>query len=64
MITREYYMTRQDGVRLYKTYSDTNHYIKQLPTDIIYDIAIDVEGAPYMYIEMEDIIIAEEENKE
>lgn len=64
MITREYYMTRQDGVRLYKTYSDTNHYIKQLPTDIIYDIAIDVEGAPYMYIEMKDIIIAEEENKE
>ena len=64
MIVREYYITREDRVKLYKTYSDTNHYIKQLPTDIIYDIAIDVEGAPYMYIEMEDIIVAEEENKE
>ena len=64
MIVREYYITCDDGVKLYKTYSDTNHYIKQLPTEVIYDIAIDVENAPYMYIEMEDIIVAEEENKE
>ena len=64
MIVKEYYMTRDDGVRLYKAYSDTNHYIQQLPTYMVYDIAIDVENALYMYIEMEDVITTEEENKE
>lgn len=27
MILTEYYATRDDGVRLYKTYSDNNKYI-------------------------------------
>lgn len=64
MIVREYYMTRDDGVKLYKTYSNTNHYIKQLPTEVIYDIAIDVEDAPYTYVETNEKIEVEEENKE
>ena len=59
MIVREYYATRKDGVRLYKTYSNENKYIKQLPTNAIYDIAIDVENAPYTYIETEEQIINE-----
>lgn len=59
-LVRELYLTRKDGVRLYKTYSDTNHYIKQLPTNIIYGEAIDVENAPYTYIETEDIIEVED----
>ena len=54
MIIRKYYMTRNDGVRLYKTYSDQNKYIKQLPTGVIYDEAIDVETAPYSYIELSE----------
>ena len=61
MIIREYYTTRDDGVKLYKTYSDTNHYIKQLPTEVIYDIAIDVEDAPYTYVETEDEVVTENE---
>ena len=61
MIIREYYTTRDDGVKLYKTYSDTNHYIKQLPTEVIYDIAIDVEDAPYTYVETEDEVVTEAE---
>lgn len=56
MIVRELYMTRKDGVKLYKTYSDLNHYIKQLPTNIIYGEAIDVENAPYTYIETDEVI--------
>lgn len=47
-----------------KTYSDINHCIKQLPTEMIYDIAIDVENAPYTYIETDEKIEIEEENKE
>lgn len=51
MIKREYYKTRQDGVKLYKTYSTENYYIIQYPTGIEYDIAIDVETSPYIYTE-------------
>lgn len=56
MIVRELYITRKDGVRLFKTYSDQNHYIKQLPTNILYSEAIDVETAPYTYIETDEVI--------
>ena len=56
MIVREYYATREDGVNLYRTYSDTNHYIRQIPTGVIYAEAVDVESAPYTYEETDDII--------
>lgn len=56
MIIREYFETRFDGVKLFRTYSDTNHYIKQNPTGVIYEEAIDVESAPYTYEETDDII--------
>ena len=59
MIIREYYKTRQDGVNLYRTYSYTNHYIKQVETGNIYDEAIDVENAPYTYVETDQVIEAE-----
>ena len=51
MIVREYYMTRRDGIRLFRTYSDKNLYIIQEQTNVLYDEAIDVENAPYTYIE-------------
>ena len=56
MIIREFYMTRTDGVNLYKTYSDKNVYIKKQGTDEEYDIAIDVENTNYTYEETEEII--------
>ena len=42
MIKTEYYSTRIDGVVLVKTYSTENKYIKQLETNLEYNIAIDV----------------------
>ena len=51
MIKREYYMTRKDGVKLYRTYSDRKKYIIQQPTGVEYSEAIDVETATYSYIE-------------
>lgn len=51
MIQREFYQTRQDGVNLYRTYSDANKYIKKVGTNEEYSEAIDVEGAPYTYEE-------------
>ena len=37
MIYKKYFRTRDDGVRLYRTYSDETPIIKQLPTEIEYD---------------------------
>jgi hypothetical protein len=51
MIVREFYITRKDGVNLFRTYSDNNRYIHKVGTDEEYSEAIDVEGAPYTYEE-------------
>jgi hypothetical protein len=51
MIVREFYTTREDGVDLYRTYSDANMRILQNETQIEYDDAIDIDGAPYTYSE-------------
>lgn len=59
MIVREFYIERKDGVKLYRTYSDINHYIIQDQTGIEYTEAIDVENAPYTYTESEREIESE-----
>lgn len=59
-IVREYYKTRNDGVNLYKTYSDECYVIHKLNTNEIYDEAIDVENAPYEYEETTEKIETEE----
>ncbi len=51
MIVREYFDTRKDGVRLYRTFSDIKHYIRKVGTDEVYSEAVDVEDAPYTYEE-------------
>ena len=61
MIVREFFVTREDGVNLFRTYSNTNHTIRQVETGIVYSEAIDVEDAPYTYEETEELIETEEE---
>lgn len=61
MIIREYYTTRKDGVKLYKTYSDSGFYIQKSGTEEIYDEAIDIENAEYDYIETTQKIEIEED---
>ena len=56
MLKREYYKTRNDGVNLFRTFSDDNHYVIQNETGIKYDEAIDVENAPYTYTESNELI--------
>lgn len=56
MIVKEFYLTREDGVNLYRTYSDENYKIRQVETNIVYDEAIDVENAGYTYKETEEKI--------
>jgi hypothetical protein len=56
MLKKEFYRTREDGVNLYKSYSDAGFYIKQVETGVEYEEAIDVENAPYTYVETEKVI--------
>jgi hypothetical protein len=51
MVKKEYFRTRQDGVRLFKSYSDQNLYIQKVGTEEVYSEAIDVEDAPFEYVE-------------
>ena len=51
MIVKEFYKTREDGVNLYRSYSDNNVHIHKVGTDEVYAEAIDVENAPYEYEE-------------
>ena len=60
MIIREFYRVREDGIKLYQTYSDLKVYIQKAGTEEIYESAIDVEDANYTYIET-DIQIEEGE---
>ncbi|MEE1082205.1 MAG: hypothetical protein UH850_00465 [Paludibacteraceae bacterium] len=56
MIVREFYTTRKDGVKLFRTYSDSNMYIRQVETGVEYSEAVDVENAPYTYEETDKAI--------
>ena len=56
MIIREFFMTRGDNVNLYRTYSDANLLIQKVGTDEVYSEAIDVEEAPYQYVETDQPI--------
>lgn len=56
MIVREFYETRKDGVNLYRTFSNEGVKIKKFGTEEIYDEAIDIENAPYVYLEIEEKI--------
>lgn len=56
MIVKDFYKTREDGVNLYRTYSDEGFYIIQDQTGVKYVEAIDVEDAPYTYTETDEPI--------
>lgn len=56
MIQREYYKTREDGVMLFRTYSDCKCLILQIETGILYEEAVDIETAPYTYEETDQPI--------
>lgn len=51
MIVKEFYRTREDGIMLFKTYSDKNVYIQKVGTNEVYTEAIDVGNVMYCYEE-------------
>ena len=63
MVVREFYKQRNDGVNLYRTYSDEKFKILQVETGIVYDEAVDIETANYTYEETEEKIEEIEEGE-
>lgn len=61
MVIREFYKQRNDGVNLYRSYSDKNVLIQKVGTNELYWEAIDVENATYRYVETN---IKKDENTE
>lgn len=57
-IVREFYIKRDDGVNLYRSYSDIGNYIIQNETGEKYEEAVDIEYAPYTYTETDEPIKA------
>lgn len=43
--------TLKNGTVLIKRYSDAGVKLIQTPTGVMYDSAVDVENAPYVYVE-------------
>lgn len=62
MVIREFFETREDGVNLYRTYSDQGFMLRQIETGILYGEPIDIEEAPYTYEET-DILIERDERE-
>lgn len=44
-------LTRDDGATLLRRYSDAGYMLRQNETGALYSEAVDVEGAPYTYVE-------------
>lgn len=59
MIKTEFYKERNDGVKLYKSYSDENFKIQKVGTNEIYDEAIDIESSIFEYVETNEKINGE-----
>ena len=59
MIRTEYLTTREDGVKLYRTYSNAGFQIRQDQTGIVYSEAVDVENSGYTYTETDIPLEAE-----
>lgn len=55
MIVTEFYKTREDGVRLVRTYSDRGMMIEQVGTGARYAEAIDPENIGREYIETNEM---------
>lgn len=62
MKIREFYRTREDGINLYRTYSDQGFMLRQIETNILYSEPIDIENAPYTYEETDILIEGSKED--
>ena len=59
-IVKEFYKTRNDGINLYKTYSNEGYIIHKLNTEEYYSEAIDAKNTSFEYEETTEKIETEE----
>lgn len=59
MIVKEFYRTREDGVNLYRTFSNEGLMIRKAGTDEIYSEAVDIENAQFHYVETAEKVVDE-----
>ena len=52
-----------NNIKLKHTFSSLNKYIKQLETNIVYDEVYDVLERDFTYVELEDLIEEDLQNK-
>ena len=64
MIVKVFYKKREDGVNLYRTYSDKSMQIRKVGTNEIYDEAIDVENSGFEYTETDILIETDRETQD
>lgn len=62
MVIKEFYRTREDGITLYRSYSDAGFTLIR-NDGVEYSEAIDVETAPYTYTESENLVEVESEKE-
>lgn len=62
MLKTEFFRTREDGVNLFRTYSDKGLQLRKIGTDEFYDEAVDIEGSEYRYEETDTPIEGGEES--
>lgn len=62
-VIREYYMTRNDGVKIFRSYSDKDVYIRKEGTDLTGVEMYDVEDTHFVYVETDTPIETEEPNE-
>lgn len=51
MIMKDFFRQREDGMNLYRIYSDSGKIIRQIETGNEYEEAIDIENANFTYEE-------------
>ena len=56
MLKTEFFRVREDGVNLYRTYSDQQYKIRQIETGFIYEEAVDIENSGFTYEETNEKI--------
>ena len=64
MIVKVFYKKREDGVNLYRTYSDKSMQIRKVGTNEIYDEAIDIENSGFEYTETDILIETDRETQD
>ena len=56
MIITEFFRVREDGVNLYRTYSDRGLRIENEQTHEVFDEAVNVDGSTHTYTETDEPI--------